>query len=346
MSSLSRIVIKGFKSIQEVDLSLTNFNVLIGANGVGKSNLIAFVKMLHAILQKELQLYVAQKGGIDAFLHYGTQKTAILSANLYVGSNSYYFDLEATPENKFIFLKESLQCQNRTAISLVRKHTESIMPNLLEENDHKKLAHSIISNIKRCAIYHLDNTSDMANIKRLHAIYDNVKLRHDGGNLAAFLYKLQNTSPKHYETLCNTIQQVVPFFGDFHLKPFPKNPQTIQLEWTEKGGYYPFTANELSDGTLRFICFATLLLQPHVPATMFIDEPELGLPPHAISILASLLREASNRCQLIVSTQSWNLVQTFNAENIIVVEKEDGQSVFRRLEENQLKSWLEKYRFF
>jgi predicted ATPase len=160
------------------------------------------------------------------------------------------------------------------------------------------------------------------------------------------LYKFQNTSPKHYEILCNTIQQVAPFFGDFYLKPSPKNPQTIQLEWTEKGSYYPFTANELSDGTLRFMCLATLLLQPHVPATMFIDEPELGLPPHAISILASLLREASNRCQLIVSTQSWNLVETFNAENIIVVERENGQSVFRRLEENQLKNWLEKYRFF
>jgi predicted ATPase len=346
VSSLSRIVIKGFKSIQEVDLSLTNFNVLIGENGVGKSNLIAFFKMLHAILEKELQLYVAQKGGIDAFLHYGTQKTATLSAHLYVGSLSYYFNLEATPENKLIFSKESLQCQNNTAISLARKHPESLMPNLLEKNDHKKIAHSIISNIKRCAIYHFDNTSDMANIKRLHAIYDNVKLRHDGGNLAAFLYKLQKTSPEHYKKLCKTIQQVAPFFGDFHLKPSPKNPQTIQLEWTEKDGDYPFTANELSDGTLRFMCLVTLLLQPHIPATMFIDEPELGLPPHAILILASLLREASNRCQLIVSTQSWNLVKTFHAENIIVVEREKGQSVFRRLEENPLKNWLEKYRLF
>jgi len=215
-------------------------------------------------------------------------------------------------------------------------HTESLVPTSPHDDN-------LVSTLADCAVYHFHDTSDTANVKRLQAINDNVKLRHDAGNLAAFLYKLKKTSPKHYKLILNIIRQVAPFFGDFHLRPFPENPHKIQLEWTEKGSDYPFIANDLSDGTLRFISLATLLLQPQMPTTILIDEPELGLHPYAISILAGLFRVASQRCQLIVSTQSLNFVDEFEARDVIVVDRENGQSVFRRLEEEKLKSWLEEY---
>jgi predicted ATPase len=318
MSSLSRLIIKGFKSIRELDLQLLPFNLLIGANGAGKSNLMAFFHMYHALLQRELQLHIARLGGIDSFLHYGRKETTVLSAKLYFGSNCYAFDLEPTVDNKLIFVKETLQFQGNSVINLGGSHTESLAP-------------SHDGNLADCAVYHFHDTGDTANVKRLQAINDNVKLRHDAGNLAAFLYKLKRIFPKHYELILKTIRQVAPFFGDFHLRPYPENPQKIQLEWTEKGNDYPFIANELSDGTLRFMCLATLLLQPEMPPTILIDEPELGLHPFAISVLAGLFRVAEQRCQLIVSTQSLNFVDEFEVNDVIVVDRENGQSVFRRL---------------
>jgi predicted ATPase len=318
---LKRLILKGFKSIREVDLPLLPFNIIIGANGAGKSNLMAFFRMFQALRQKQLQLHVARLGGVDSFLYYGRKQTAMLSSVLYFDSNCYGFDLEPTVDNKFIFTKEFSE-----AHILGNSHTESL-----------------VSSLADCAVYHFHDTSDTANVKRLQAINDNIKLRQDASNLAPFLYKLKKTSPKHYQLILKTIQQVAPFFGDFHLRAYPENSQKIQLEWTEKGRDYPFIANDLSDGTLRFICLATLLLQPEMPTTILIDEPELGLHPYAISVLAGLFRVASQRCQLIVSTQSLNLLDEFEASDVIVVDRENGQSIFRRLEEEKLSSWLEEY---
>jgi predicted ATPase len=334
---LSRLILKGFKSICALDLPLLQFNVLIGANGAGKSNLIAFFKMLYALTQRELQLYIARQGGADSFLHYGRKETFVLSANLYFDSNYYGFDLEPTVDNKFIFVKEFLQFQEDAPINLGSSQTESLIATYPDDDNN------FVFTLADCAVYHFHDTSDTANVKRLQAINDNVKLRHDAGNLAAFLYKLKKTSPKHYELIKKTIRQVAPFFGDFHLRLYPENSHKIQLEWMEKGSDYPFIANDLSDGTLRFICLATLLLQPEMPRVILIDEPELGLHPYAISVLAGLFRVASQRCQLIVSTQSLNLLDEFEARDVIVVNRENGQSVFRRLEEEKLKSWLEEY---
>jgi predicted ATPase len=333
---LSRLILKGFKSIRKLDLPLLPFNVLIGANGAGKSNLIAFFRMLQALRKRELQLHIARQGGVDSFLHYGRKETFVLSANLYFGSNFYGFDLEPTVDNKFIFIKESLQFQEDAPINLGCSHTEC----LVSTSPHDDNLASILAD---CAVYHFHDTSDTANVKRLQAINDNVKLRQDAGNLAAFLYRAKKTFPNHYELILKTIRQVAPFFGDFHLRAFPENPHKIQLEWTEKGSDYPFIANDLSDGTLRFMCLATLLLQAEMPKVILIDEPELGLHPYAISVLAGLFRVASRRCQIIVSTQSLNLLDEFETCHVIVVNRENGQSVFRRLEEEKLKNWLEEY---
>lgn len=332
---LSRLILKGFKSIRKLDLPLLPFNVLIGANGAGKSNLMVFFRMLQTLRQRELQLHVARLGGVDSFLHYGRKETAMLSGVLYFGSNCYGFDLEATVDNKFIFVKEFMQFQGDAPINLGYSHTESLV-SISPHDDN------LVSILADCAVYHFHDTSDTANVKRLQAINDNVKLRQDAGNLAAFLYKLKKTSPNYYELILKTIRQVAPFFGDFHLRPFPENRHQIQLEWTEKGSDYPFIANDLSDGTLRFMCLATLLLQAEMPRVILIDEPELGLHPYAISVLAGLFRVASHRCQIIVSTQSLNLLDEFETRDVIVVNRENGQSVFRRLEEDKLKSWLEE----
>jgi predicted ATPase len=132
-------------------------------------------------------------------------------------------------------------------------------------------------------------------------------------------------------------------FRDFLLRPDPFNPETIRLEWLDRDSDYIFGASELSDGSLRFICIATMLLQPNRPDLILLDEPELGLHPAAIQILAGLLKKVSALAQLIVSTQSVSLISAFDPEDVIVVEHHDKNTTFKRLEEAPLHDWLNEY---
>jgi predicted ATPase len=142
------------------------------------------------------------------------------------------------------------------------------------------------------------------------------------------------------------VRLAAPFFDDFKLRPVPTNPELIQLEWSQTDSDYPFRASQLSDGTLRFICLATALLQPSPPPTMLFDEPELGLHPYALTLLATLFQQPSKGVgggQIIVSTQSASLLNEFAPEDVIVVERVEGQSTFRRLDPADLSEWLQEY---
>ena len=98
-----------------------------------------------------------------------------------------------------------------------------------------------------------------------------------------------------------------------------------------------------SDGTIRFICLATALIQPYYPSTIIVDEPELGLHPYAIDVLAELIKSASGETQVIISTQSPALVNNFEPEDIVIVDRKDGASTFTRLNKKELNNWLEEY---
>ena len=117
----------------------------------------------------------------------------------------------------------------------------------------------------------------------------------------------------------------------------------LQLEWTQKTSDYPFHVSQLSDGTLRFIALTTALLQPDPPATVLLDEPELGLHPYALTLLAELLKKATENTQVIVSTQSASLLDNFEAEDVVIVERENGASTFKRLSSPDLEEWLKDY---
>jgi predicted ATPase len=205
--------------------------------------------------------------------------------------------------------------------------------------------YNLVSNIMNCITYHFHDTSENASLKQRHAINDNLYLRDDASNLAAYLYFLSKKYPKNFIRIVKTIQLVAPFFGEFLLRPHIDNEDYIELEWFEKGEDIPFKIDVLSDGTLRFICLATLFLQPVElqPAIIIIDEPELGLHPYALSILAGLIKSASQDRQIIVSTQSVELLNHFSASDVIVAEKHDGCTKLKRLNENDLNIWLEDY---
>lgn len=341
-NQISRLVLRGYKSIAACDVALGRLNVLIGANGAGKSNLIGFFRLINRILDQQLQTAVGLVGGPDALLHFGRKKTEELRAELYFGNNGYRFTLKPTQDNRLMFLQEALWWNLRGDWLPASGHFESYTE---EQKGKTNIYKYVVPAMRSWRLYHLHDTSSSAFVKQIHNIHDNEYLRDDARNLAAFLWRLKNHHGEHYQRIVKAIRLVAPFFGDFHLRPTVDNPERIQLEWTEQGQDEPFTAAALSDGTLRFMCLATVLLQPKefMPAAILIDEPELGLHPFAITVLAGLMKSAAQQHQLIISTQSVELVNQFDAEDLLVVDKRGGTSTFHRPDTEALSQWLQEY---
>jgi len=340
-AQLSHIIVDGYKSIEHCDIRMGALNILIGSNGAGKSNFIGFFRMIQQILERNLQSYVGKQGGPDAILHYGRKHTAQIKTELYFGNNGYKCTLEPTNDNRLMFANELFYWNMKGDTSLGSGHFESAA----KLGTGTGIDRYVVPSISQWRVYHFHDTSNTAYVKQPHAINDNIYLREDAKNLAAFLYLLKSKYPESYQQIVKTIQLVAPFFGDFLLRPTTQNPEIIELEWIEKGNDTPFKGHHFSDGTLRFICLATVFLQPleMQPQTILVDEPELGLHPYAITVLASLMRAAAKERQLIISSQSVELLNEFDPGDVIVADRAAGKSELKRLEDSKLSEWLKDY---
>lgn len=351
MTALDRIQVKGFKSIRELDLELGALNVLIGANGSGKSNLIQVFELLNYIVNEQLQYYLGQIGSANNLLHFGSKITKEMRFRLHFGQNGYSAFLGITTDDRLFFSKEEcyfhdkIRYPNPFWITLGEGNNESNLSKESSAYSRRVTADYVIRDLKSWKIYQFHDTSKSAKIKQTQDLADNRVLRADGSNLAPFLYYLKQKQSAYYNQIVQTIQLVAPFFDDFVLEPSRLNPDKIRLEWREKDSPPDtyFDASMLSDGTLRFMSLATLLLQPDLPSTILIDEPELGLHPFAITILVGLLRSASTQTQVIVATQSTPLVNQLDPQDIIIVDRIDGQSTFKRPNPDEIDIWMEDY---
>ena len=346
---LNKITIKGYKSIKALDdLELGELNILIGPNGAGKSNLISVFKMLNAMAEERFQTYTQKVGGAHNLLHYGQKVTKSIGIDFAFGANSYHCKLTASEGDTLFFEEEWCAFQG---VGYRKPYIESILTPGGKESGLKssvgrsKVAKYVLESIKSWHIYHFHDTSDTAAMKQSCNLNDNERLRPDASNIAAYLYLLQQKYPKEYKNIVNMIRQVAPFFDDFMLRASPLAQETIQLEWKHATSDAYFNAHSLSDGTLRFICLAVLLLQPKekLPSTVLLDEPELGLHPYAITVLANLLKSAATNTQVLVSTQSVTLVNQLTPENVIVVDRDNEESTFRRLTKDDWNHWLDSY---
>jgi len=357
MKQLKRLKIEGFKSIKGLDLELEDVNVLVGPNGSGKSNFISFFRMLQALVHHGLQLFVSKAGQADALLYYGPKVTEHIRAAFHFGRNGYSFKLIPTEDSRLVFAYERLHFdgdKGNFSSEIGKGHAESNLLEAYREDPHG-IPRYVYPSLKLWRVYHFHDTGAQAPPKRPCNINDNDGLRSDAGNIAAFLYLLQEQHAERYHLICKSVQRIFPRFDDFALRPNPHNPETIRLEWREKESDYRFQPHQLSDGTLRFICLATVFLQPNPPTAIIVDEPELGLHPRAIGVLAGLVRSAASRSQVILSTQSVTLLNQFDPDDIIVVDREEdtengmrsshqSKSVFRRLENQRgLQDWLQDY---
>lgn len=344
--ALDQLSISGFKSINELArFPLRKLNVLIGANGAGKSNFVDFFRMLRAMSEEGLAAFVLGNGKADAFLHNGPGVTRQIKAHLVFGQNEFQFELEPTASNELMVKSEQVLWRGGGGWrSWGGGQLESKLKSWKGRRSEWGSAHSVESYVydavSSWVVYHFHDTSKNAPMRRDQALRDWAELRPDAGNLAAFLHRLGQTHPAHYGRIRQTIQLVAPFFDEFLLEP---DGELIRLQWRQRGSSRPLQPHQFSDGTIRFIGLVTALLQPNPPATVLIDEPELGLHPFALDMLAQLVKECADGTQVILSTQSPPLLNHFEPEDVVVVDRAENGSRFRRLESEPLAGWLREY---
>jgi predicted ATPase len=267
-----------------------------------------------------------------------------MSLEVEFGAGGYSADLIAAAGDELIFLDEKVWLSKTFGpnTSMGRGHRESRLTEADGELQPSDQAWPIIRALRGCRVFHFHDTSRNAPVMQQGYESDNLTLHPDAGNLAAVLLNLRRTESSSYRRIVGVIRQVAPFFRDFVLVP-ERSADRLRLRWQQEGSDTVFPADALSDGTLRFICLATLLGQPKPPETIVLDEPELGLHPFAIVQLAEMLRTISKRSQVVVATQSVTLMNQFEADNLIVVERRNGFSAFERPDLRQLNDWLTDY---
>ncbi|MDR1063689.1 MAG: AAA family ATPase [Azoarcus sp.] len=347
---ISKLSIAGFKSLRSLpDFELGNLNVLLGANGAGKSGFVSYFRMLGEMVEERLQKWTKQQGTVDRVVSFGIKETQRIESFVRFGLNGYKFVLDTTVDGDFVFSEEYVffdgPYYGPKWIDLGSGHQEAKIKERFLASLPESEVDYCYSSISSWKVFHFHDTSDTAGVKRWGSLQDNDYLRPDASNLAAYLYQLREDEPEVYEQIRKTVQLAVPFFDDFALKPrkIKGDDEQVRLLWRQNDSDYTFSPTQLSDGSIRFICLVTALLQSDPPSTIIIDEPELGLHPYAITLLASLLRSASTRMQVVVSTQSVPLVDEFTMDDLIIVERERGDTVFKRLDAEELQSWLEDY---
>ncbi|WP_254568808.1 AAA family ATPase [Oscillatoria sp. HE19RPO] len=349
MNRLKRLTLEGFKSIKAIDIEFNPLNILIGANGAGKSNLISFFKMLNEMMAGRFQLYIAANGRTQSILHFGPKTTLQIEAKLEFkvtnGVDTYYMRLFHAAGDTLIFAEETISFQEMNSAyaridELGAGHQEAKIGEAVEEKQTAKILKYLLD---RCRVYHFHDTSPTADVRQSCYVGDNRWLMPDAGNLAALLLRFREEKKKSYQQIVGTIRLTAPFFDDFVIEPDAS--RRVLLNWREKDSDQVFGPHQFSDGTLRTICLATLLLQPEdeLPKLIIVDEPELGLHPYALNIIADLFKKASLHTQILISTQSSSFLDNFDPEDVIAVDREGKESKFKRLSSEELDIWLDEY---
>ena len=360
--TLSQVDIQGFKSFAQdkrVAIDLKPLNVLIGANGAGKSNFLSLFQLVQYFSKQPLNSIVSMTANPGDYLFYGAKQSSEFSAALTFCDENWQiiYDFVCKPNHShtgIYFSKEQVKLvgQNTEKILLEDQaaHTDSILLTR-QDNYFVSLLNQLLADIQE---FHIRDTSFES--QNRHGVDLNQhKLLANASNLAAVLYALKNSenNRKYYLKITRFIKSIFPQFQDFVFEPDFERSK-IYLNWREQGSDHLFSAHQASDGTLRFMALATILNQPvdYMPKILILDEPELGLHPKALAVLAAMLDLATQHSRIILTTQSGDFLDQFEADDIIVVERlqtheQDKGSLFassmKRKNTEALAEWLEEY---
>lgn len=341
---IKEIQIKNYKSIKNQKVRLSNINILIGGNGVGKSNFISVFRLLKDIVNKNLESFVINKGGANKILYLGRKISKEIEISIVSNNNKYSCWLIPNENNNLLYFNNEM-VSFKINIGKKEWYDEIILNRTTVTKIYDKntqVARYTSKEFSNFNIYHFHDTSSSAGVKQFCDVYDNRYLNPDASNLAAYLYLLQQKHHNIFLRIEDTLKIIAPYFKQFNLVVNELNNQ-IQIEWNEYNSDVLYNTHDFSDGTLRMLCLITLFLQPNPPQVIIIDEPELGLHPQAIQLLASIIESVSDRIQIIIATQSVTLINQFLPENIIIADRIDNETVLKNLNDQELGAWLENY---
>ncbi len=327
---LASISIQGFRSIRNCTVGLGDINVLIGPNGAGKSNFLSAFSLIRAVLSEKLQSFISEHG-VSSLLYEGEESADCISIAIESDGDIYGFRLVPEEDGRMAFAEEYAGTKDG-----IRHYGHGHPESEATRNPDLPFPHS-----DTWLVYRFDVSSG-APVKRPCDLADNAFLRPDGGNLAPFLLRIMTEHPSDYARILSTIRMVFPFIDGLVLVP-DGSTGTVLLRWRRAGTDAVSDPDALSDGTLRFICVATLLLQPSgmLPDIVIVDEPGLGLFPQATVFLSEMIEMVGRTRQVIVTTQSPDLVDDFSPEDIIIVEDGGDGTIFGRPDIGSLEPWLE-----
>jgi predicted ATPase len=358
--------------------SLFNLNVLIGTNGSGKSNFIDTISLLRATAS-DIQTLISKGGGINEWTWKNASEYSIMISlklnhpnlsilhNIALGKKDgrVNVDLEiihvsngVLVEQEFeIYLNYSKSEERKTTIRAFEITDDTYKISPINKITGISSENSVLSQIRDPAKYsylaYLTDTYKQIKIYRewtfgrntifrqpQRADLPNNWLEEDFSNLGLFLSKLKR-NPQAKRAILEGLNSLYEGITDFDLLI---EGGTVQVFFTE--GEFTIPATRLSDGTLRYLCLLAILNDPTPPPLVCIEEPELGLHPDVLPKLAELLKDASKRMQLIVTTHSDILIDALSdvPESVVVCEKHKGQTTMKRLNAAELSVWLEKYR--
>jgi predicted ATPase len=347
---LRQLRVSGLTSLNHAVLDLSSpVTLLVGPNGAGKSNVVDALEMLGRVIDQQLNDSLVTRGGFAALLHRPTDPALTPEAiDLEVWgewqqetSNGYRVRIEPGSDDTGVVRETTLfhdrsrfEGPHATTLGAARESR------LRAQAEHDAKARYVLHVVAGCRVFHFDDTSADAPVKRRVDLADNITLAPDARNIAAVLFRLRDDDSARYRRIVRVVRTVAPYFDDFVLEP---EGAAIRLRWKERQLDSVFSADNLSDGTLRFVCLAVLLLQDNAPGTIVLDEPELGLHPFAIHQLAALLRRAARDRRVVAATQSVTLLEQFSVEEVAIVERTSTGSQIQRPDPGSLEEWLTEY---
>jgi predicted ATPase len=355
-TQLTKVRVEGFRSLKNVTLELSPITVLIGPNGVGKSNLLTVLRLVPLMRTQNLRYFVGQQGGASRLLHYGPEITRELGISLEFTESSerwgYSARLGYAAGDSLVFAQEMLSLESEIRqgawLDIGAGHVESQMSTAQQPPHTLSRVEQLVA---RVGFFHFHDTSFTSPLRQNATQADSKYVRSDGSNLAAYLYRLKRSETEDaraaWTLLEGLVRRVAPFIKTLEpdlVDPDQAGASAVRLYWSDERDHR-FDVHDLSDGTLRAIALLAALTQPPStrPKFITIDEPELGLHPAAISIFAGLVRSASAHSQILVATQSPALLDEFAPDEVVVAERKGGETSFARLDPKELEAWLEDY---
>lgn len=378
---LKQIALKNLLSFENDSLELKRLNVLIGHNGSGKSNLIEAIGLLQTT-PGGIAGSIREGGGVDDWIWKGAGKgeagsiEAIVALDGKLASRNKQIDLRyqltfQAVSHRFEIVEERVENERplsghpdpRYYFFYQNGYPVINVGNPDDPKNKRRLERADI-NPEKSILAQRRDPDNYPELTWLGDRFGSMKiyrewsfgretpprkyqstaletnfLREDCLNLGLVLNNLHN-KPDAKVRILEALQTLYPSIADFGVLIEGAQAQVFLHE-----GRFSIPATRLSDGTLRFLCLAAILCHPTPPPLICIEEPELGLHPDALPALAKLLREASERTQLIVTTHSDLLVDEFgdDPEAIVTFEKDGETTRMQRLDAERLNVWLGKY---